>query len=446
MLNTACLLERGQRCGWTILGPRDVRVHGLGTDSREDLTEKAFLALVGERFDGHDFLSTAVAQGASALLVQRLQAPAIARRYPAQLVIGVEDTLYALGALAQACRDQDTRPLVAITGSAGKTSTRIALCRAAEAAGFQVHATPGNENNRIGVPRFLVNLPEPQVDVRGPGELIIAEVGTSEPGEIARLGAITRPDVAVVVSVSAAHTECLLDEDGVAHEKGDLLRSPAPREGWAVADADPRLIQAAIEGARRLVIPAPDRLVTASWQEAPAHQKANGAKVLAVLDALGVAINSDLIEAAYVSAPMGRGGLLEVGGLLIMDDTYNANPASMGAALKAAAMQAKDRPLVVCFGEMRELGPASDELHRLVAIEAAEQGAVQMFLAGPYGEEAARSAREKGCSEVFLADDGADLQKELHRIPANAFVLVKGSRGARMERIVDALRAQAGAF
>ena len=143
---------------------------------------------------------------------------------------------------------------------------------------------------------------------------------------------------------------------------------------------------------------------------------------------------------------MPLGGIIEAGGRLIMDDTYNANPASMKAALKAAALKAEGRPLVVCLGEMRELGPASEVLHQEVAAEAADCGAIQMYLAGPYGPEAEAAAQEKGCSEVFLAGDGADLQKELHRIPPNAFVLVKGSRGARMERIVEALQIGAGAY
>ena len=446
MLNTAYVLAQSRRCGWTVLGPREVEVRGLGTDSRADLSGQVFLALVGESFDGHDFIDVAVSRGASALVVQRLQAPTIARRFPDHLVVGVEDTLFALGSLAQACRDHDSRPLVAITGSAGKTSTRLALVQAAEAAGFKVHATPGNENNRIGVPRFLVNLPAPREDASTPGELIVVEVGTSEPGEIARLGAITQPDVAVVVSVSAAHTECLLDEDGVAHEKGDLLRSSGRSAQWAVADSDPRLLQAAKEGHRQLVSSNPARLITTSWQGAPDHLKANGAKVLAVLEALGVEIDQKVIEASAYAAPLGRGGVIDVGLLRIMDDTYNANPASMKAALKAAAQQAKERPLVVCLGEMRELGPASETLHREIAAEAADCGAVQIYLAGPYGAASESIAREKGCQEVFLAADGADLQKELYRIPRNAFVLVKGSRGAKMERIVEALQAQAGAY
>lgn len=445
MLSTDLLLTISRDRGWTVFGPRDPIIHGLGTDSREDLTEKVFLALSGERFDGHDYIEKAVDAGAVGLIVHRLRAPTIARQLPGHLVIGVEDCLHSLGEIAKGCRDHDQRPVVAITGSAGKTSTRLSLTSAAQAAGFTVHASPGNENNRIGLPRFLINIPAPVSDCPAPGELIVLEAGTSEPGEIARLGAISSPDVAVVVSVSAAHTELLIDEEGVAHEKGDLLRAPGPGEAWAIADADPRLIQAATEGGRRLIIPASDRLVGGVWADAAPHHKDNAAKVLAVFEALNVSVTVDVVQAAFVEPAAGRGGLQQVGGLTVMDDSYNANPASMTAAFAAAIGQAGDRPLVFCLGEMRELGPASHELHRAVASEAAAAGAVQLFLAGPYGEDGAAAARRKGCPEVYIGADGADVLDELHRIPAGAFVLVKGSRGARMERIIQALQAQAGA-
>jgi UDP-N-acetylmuramoyl-tripeptide--D-alanyl-D-alanine ligase len=215
MLSLAVLRSASRLLGWTSFGALPKSVAGVGTDSRLPLTGQLFIALVGDNFDGHRFVDQAVEQGASALLVQRLHSARISRRHPGLLVIGVEDTLYALGELARLARQQDGRRLVAITGSAGKTSTRLACVAAAQAAGLRVHQQQGNENNRIGVPRFLLNLPA----IQQPEELIVVECGTSEPGEIARLGAICSPDIAVVTEVCAAHTEQLIDEDGVAHEK-----------------------------------------------------------------------------------------------------------------------------------------------------------------------------------------------------------------------------------
>ena len=388
------------------------------------------MALVGERFDGHNFVEAAVSGGAAALLVQRLFAAKLSRRFPGVLVVGVEDTLYALGELARIARRGDERPLIAITGSAGKTSTRAACVQAIEAGGGRVHSQVGNENNRIGVPRFLLNLP-----AQDDGSVIVAECGTSEPGEIGRLGAICRPDVAIITEVCAAHTELLIDEDGVAHEKGDLLRAPGQAMAVAVIHDDPRLARAAADGGRRIA-----ELVAAgdspAWEQAPEHLRRNARKVLTAIAAIGLDAPD---ESALWQPERGRGGSIEIGERTIIDDSYNANEASMRAALDAAAAQAGDRPLVALLGEMRELGDTALETHQAVGAYAGEVGAKIAWFTGPYADQAAVAAQAAGCARVSAAPDASDLLNKIGELPARALILVKGSRGARMERLIAAM-------
>jgi len=436
MLTVSIVRQACSTLGWTALGTWPALVTGVGTDTRSDLSDHLFVALVGERFDGHNFVDAAVDAGASVLLVHRLRAAHLARRYPELLVVGVEDTLYAMGELARLSLAVEPRKVVAITGSAGKTSTRLAMVQAAEAAGYLVHTQVGNENNRIGVPRFILNLPV----AASARELIVIECGTSEPGEIARLGALCRPDVAMVTSVCAAHTELLIDEAGVAHEKGDLLRSAYQGSGSAVFDpADNRLAQAAAQSGRK-VMPLPDLTQAQGWGGAPAHLVANGAKVLAALSALEIAIDSKVIQAARLDPPPGRGGIVEIGSWRVMDDSYNANQASMVAALDSAAQAAGDDPLVVFLGEMRELGEHAERAHREVARHALFVGAKFLMFAGPYASLALAEAEGHEAIEVTVGADATDLTKQIEGLPRPAFILIKGSRGARMERILDALR------
>jgi UDP-N-acetylmuramoyl-tripeptide--D-alanyl-D-alanine ligase len=441
MLTPDQIMHCAKSRGWTLMGPTPDHLGGVGTDTRARLDGQLFVALVGERFDAHEYIERAVDGGAVALLVQRLHSARLARRFPGTWVIGVEDTLYALGTLAQRCRLDDPRKVLAITGSAGKTSARLAAVQAAGAAGYTVHTPPGNENNRIGVPRFLVNLPPP-----GPvGELVVVECGTSEPGEIARLGAICRPDAALVTSVCAAHTEQLIDEDGVAHEKGDLLRAAWCHDGIAVCDDDPRLRRAVAQGNRRWFAPLTDRVSGHDFAGAAAHLVANAAKVLAALEGLGITLDSTVVAAARLDPPPGRGGVVAIGDRQVMDDTYNANELSMLAALDAAAGQRGDRPLVCFLGEMRELGEHAETAHRKVAEYAAQTGAKTLIFTGPYAVLSASAAEAAGALEVYAAADAADWEGKVGDLPVDAFILIKGSRGARMERLVEALHASEGA-
>jgi len=438
MLTTSVLRKACRVLGWTAIGTWPERLDGVGTDSRAPLEHQLFVALVGERFDGHEFLDAAVRQGARVLLVQRLYAARWGRKHPELLVVGVEDTLYALGELARLARGEDPRPVVAITGSAGKTTTRWALVQALEAAGVTAHTQVGNENNRIGVPRFLLNLPEP---VLGP-EVVVVECGTSEPGEIARLGAICWPNVSVITAVCAAHTELLIDESGVAHEKGDLARAASPGEGFAVVvPGDERLERAALEGERRLLAPH-DLMDAPGWSGAPAHLRANGSKALAVVAALGFELTDAVVRGARLDPPAGRGGVIDVHDWRVMDDSYNANQASMIAALDTAAAAAglDGLPLVACLGEMRELGDQAEEAHRQVLQHAIDVGAQKIVFTGPYAALAAAQAEGHEAVEVTVADDASDLLSRIDDLPRPAFVLVKGSRGARMERWIEAMR------
>ena len=203
--------------------------------------------------------------------------------------------------------------------------------------------------------------------------------------------------------------------------------------------ADSRLLEAAKQGGRR-VLPLYDLQHATSWEGAAEHLRANGSKVLSALQALGIELTLQVIAAARLLPPPGRGGLISIGDWTVMDDSYNANEASMRAALLAAAEAAGNRPLVCFLGEMRELGDHAQEAHRSVARQAVAAGAKFLFFTGPYASISAAEAQGAGAIQVIAAPDASDLLEQVGELPASAFILVKGSRGARMERVIVALK------
>ncbi|HEU4538049.1 MAG TPA: UDP-N-acetylmuramoyl-tripeptide--D-alanyl-D-alanine ligase, partial [Polyangiaceae bacterium] len=398
--------------GGAVVAGGDCRVEGVGTDSRALAPGQAFVALRGERFDGHEHVARAAAAGARLALIDReVAAP------PGLTLVRVPDTLRALGALALAHRLRwaaapsagPRRAVVAVAGSVGKTTTRRAVATALAALGRAVHASAGNLNNAVGIPIVLLGL-GPEHDAA------VVEVGTSSPGEVAYGASLARPDVAVLTRVAVEHAEGLGGLDDIAREEGAIFEALGP-EGVAIANADDehcaaqlarvaaprrRVAYGRAAGADvRLLGREPRGLVgsrlRASLPSAAGDPPAEhafhtpllgdaGAYATCAALAVAHALAPDALAGASLErafAPLARdrepGRLAPIAlgdGTVVLDDTYNANLASVAAGLDAARELAAElgRRLVVVLGEMRELGPLAaaehDEAARLAAAAA----------------------------------------------------------------------------
>jgi UDP-N-acetylmuramoyl-tripeptide--D-alanyl-D-alanine ligase len=424
---------------------------GIATDSRQLRGGELFVALQGERFDAHTFLADARAQGAAAAVVRR-GTPAV-DRLP---FYEVADTLAALGLLARARRRElpPASPVVAITGSSGKTSTKE-MIRAVLATQYRVHATSGNLNNLIGVPLTILGAPD---DV----EALVVEAGASVPGEIPRLRAVIEPTIAAITNVGYAHVEGFGSLAGVMREKVALVEGAAV----AVVGTDPpELAQEARRRTRTVVAGTAEgadvRPEAADLDDAGRpritwagrsvtvpvlgfHQIENALLALAVGREAGVPAPAAVAALAHVELPAGRGTALECNGLTILDDTYNANPASLRWAVKFAHWLAgrRGRPLAVVVGSMLELGPESDRLHAALAREIA---AFQPALVGAVGAfvpafEPLRGALGAAGAQLVTAPDAAALGPKLKTaLHGNEIVLLKASRGVALERVLRQL-------
>lgn len=426
-------------------GPRGSAVlSGIATDSRTIRPGTVFVALRGENFDAHDFLDAAVRAGATALVVSKADT-ARALGVP---VFEVPDTLVALGQLAHYRRRAWGKPVVGITGTNGKTSTKE-LVRAALGSVLSVHATVGNLNNRVGVPLTLLALPDE-------ADLAVIEMGTSEPGEIATLRAIAEPDVAIISSVAEGHLEGLGDIHGVLVEKASIY------EGVSIAIApagQPEIVRAAATRARRVVaagLDAGDVRPTAwgidaeglGWIEIDgvtvrpplrgAHNLRNAMLALAAAGECGVSTADAARGIEGMPVPAMRLAMQALGKATLINDAYNANPGSTRAALELLAHAGGGRQRVAILGTMRELGAHSKRLHEEIAREAV-QSSIDL-IAGCGEFEGALEAVGAGDARIVTAPDvdelWAKLSPKLHR---DALILLKASRGVRLERLVPHL-------
>jgi len=432
-------------------------VERVGKDTREDLTGALYVAIRGENFDGHDYVAEAFAGGASAAMVAEDRAAALADQGP---LLVVADPESALLDLASAHMERSTARRLALTGSNGKTTTKemiAAICRRAHGA-EAVHATAGNLNNLIGMPLTALGIEENTA-------VAILEMGMNRPGEIAAMAAATRPEVGLIVNVQPAHLEGLGDLAAVARAKGELFAALAPQACAVVnlddshcrelgaasaarkisfgvdAVADVRLEQAEpIEAGQRIRL----RIRGAARELRLRHAGRHNALNAAAAAACGCALNldADTICAGLEAAPVVSGRLAQrqVGPLRLIDDSYNANPASMRAALAVAAERAAAGHLHVVFGEMRELGAAADDLHAEVGGAVAAVTPARAWFCGAHAEAYRRGAAAAGLADerITCAGDAAELAAAItDQLEEGDLVLIKGSRGARMERVVE---------
>ncbi|MBW2460327.1 MAG: UDP-N-acetylmuramoyl-tripeptide--D-alanyl-D-alanine ligase [Deltaproteobacteria bacterium] len=455
--------EIARATGGRLEGPA-ASTQGVVIDSRAVTPCSLFVALRGERFDGHRFAADVVEAGAGALVVAE-DAELTPSRAPR---VRVADTTRALGDLAAMHRGRWAGNVIGVTGSAGKTSTKELVAAALEACGAAVSKTRGNLNNLVGVPMTLFCLGDAH-------DTAVVEMGTSERGEIRRLGEIGRPDIAVVTLVSAAHTEGLGTVDDVAREKASLVDT-LPIGGKAVVDGDDPHLVALAEAAApgrvlrfgrdeacdvRLVSFSFDRDLrtvavydvrgvgrveaTLSLLGEPAAR--NGAAALAVVLARGLDVREALSGLAAVAPTPGRLCPTTGGPFVILDDSYNANPRSTVLAIQTAAAFAEARGVSfgVVLGDMLELGDRSADEHAGIGRIAMAEGARGAVFVGAEMLAAAEAARELGRDRVrHVTEAPAAIAPIRELCRPGDVVLVKGSRSMKTEVVVAALSRAAG--
>jgi len=426
-------------------GPRIPRpLAGVSTDTRAMARGDVFVALVGEHFDAHDFLAAARDAGAAAFVVSDAT-KAAGLGVPTYVV---PDTLVALGQLATAWRRAWGRSVIAVAGSNGKTSTKE-LLKAAFARTLVVHATKGNLNNRIGVPLTLLAIPSD-------AEVAIVEVGTNTPGEVATLRDITEPDIAVLTSIGEEHLEGLGDLAGVLREESEIFHRVTLA---IVPSAHPEVMDVAKARATTVLSAGLEQATVTptawgldaegrAWLEVDgvhftlplrgAHQAANAMLAIAAAGACGVPLAHAAAGMAEMPVPSMRGAWEQLGQLVLINDAYNANPASMRAALDLLDRVGTGRQRVAILGTMRELGVQSAQQHRDVAAAAMASTADLIVGVGDFAlafhEVAPSDARV-----VSTPDFEAMWPLIEPRLERNAIILLKGSRGMRLERLVPTL-------
>src|SRR4051794_2382148 len=429
-------------------GSRPLTFSAISTDTRTLQRGALFVALSGERFDGHDHLTAALAAGAAGAVVRR------GSSVPSGLLeFEVDDTLRAFGRLARARRRSITGPVVAVTGTNGKTSTKEML-GAVLGTRYRTYATRANLNNLVGVPQTILEAPADT-------EALIVEAGANLPGEIARYREIIEPDMAIVTNAVAGHLEGFGSLAGVVEEKLSLTEGVP----LAIVGVDPAaLAEGARRRARRVLTAAlrnadlvPDRVsldasanpvmtvrgLTFTLAARGLHQADNAMRAWAVGEELGIEPPrlADALE--RFSIPGGRGELIQEGNLTILNDCYNANPQSFRAAIATAAALRGDRRLVFVAGTMRELGHDSQTLHREIAEALVDLHPELLAAVGDFVPALAPFAGALRHRLVTAADPLSLAPLLAQHLRGDEVVVLKASRGVALERILPALKARA---
>lgn len=442
-------------------GKGKAKLATIGIDTRRLPANSLFVAIPGVHFDGHDFLGDAMASGAKAALVRR------GATVPDGLVkLEVDDTVKALGDIASWWRKRFDAPCVAITGSNGKSTTKEMVSAIVETLG-PVLKTEGNFNNLIGLPLTVFRWDDDH-------RVAILEMGMNAPGEIRRLSEIARPDVGLITNVTAAHLEKLHTVEAVARAKGELFESMG-KDTIAVVNAEDHWVR------EMATLHAGEKICFGMQNDCDVrflHMETNG------LDGMDLALSirekehrvrlsvpgahnvMNALAAVAVGVALGIDGDEAVGkisefhpmsmrfervqlanGVRVVNDSYNANPESMRAAFRTVGAAKRSGRFIAALGDMLELGEQSSELHRKVGEGAVELGVNELYVVGDFAGELAAGAESAGLAEssIHICEDSEQLCRLVEEeIKAGDVLLVKGSRGMRMERLVEHLKQEIG--
>ena len=436
----------------------DFTVNGVAFDSREVGPGDLFVALSGEATNGHRFVAQAFAQGAAGAIVSRpVDGPHVL----------VDDTTVALNQLATASRARTASRIIGVTGSVGKTGTKEALFAALDRITHgAAHRSVKSYNNHTGVPLSLARMPADT-------QAAVFEMGMNHAGELSQLTRLVRPEVAIVTTIAPAHTEFFTGEDAIARAKGEIFEGlveggiaivpfDSPHRDTLIAAARPhagRIVTFGLrEGAdvraiEHVRMSGGDSFVTArlgsrevSYTLAPPgeHWVANSLAVMAAVDAIGGDLGIAGLALADLAGLAGRGARRKLklagGDALLIDESYNANPASMRATLKVLAAERADRRIAV-LGEMRELGESSDAYHAALVVPIDEAGVSRAVLVGE-GMLPLAKALEGRIETVHVPDAAAAARVLSDLIAPGDALLVKGSNGVGLARVVADLWGQ----
>ena len=430
---------------------RDGRITRISTDSRTLQRGDLFVALRGENFDGHKFVEQAAERGAVAALVDHTWKGAAPKDFP---LIRVDDTLIAYQQIAARYRQSLPLKVIAITGSNGKTTTKDFVA-AALGRRFRVTKTEGNFNNHVGLPKTIL-------DATSEDQIGVWEIGMNHPGEIAALAKIAAPDVGIITNIGVAHIEFMGSREAIAQEKGALAEAIGP-QGTLILNADDpfsegiakrtraKSIFAGIKGGTVCAI---DLRHSASGSEFTILEGAHRCRAQLPVPGLHMIQNALLAVAAgrvfglsiedcaagLASAPLTKARLQmkTIRGVQFIDDSYNANPESMRAALATLAELETDGRRIAVLGEMAELGAESERGHREVGEAAASLQIDEVIAIGKTASTIADAAQKAGLEKsraVASADEAAEILAD--ETSPNDLVLIKGSRAARTERVIE---------
>ena len=425
----------------------DVEVTGVAIDTRKLQPGDLFVAFKGEHVDGHEYLAQAAARGASAALV----AHKVDSELPQVLVDDVE---LALGDLASAVRAQRNARVIGITGSNGKTTVKMLTASILSLHG-RTHVNSGSYNNEIGLPLTLLSMP-------ADAEYAVLEMGAGKPGDISYLAAIARPDIGLVNIIAPAHLERMGSVEGVAETKGALYQA-LPADGVAIINADDAfarffdglagtrrvlsfglehkadvgadIVEQRVDGSR-FVLSTPVGDAEVALPLPGRHNVANALAATAIALALDVPLTTIVAGLERASAVVGRlKRETMAGGWTLIDDSYNANPCSMAAAIDTLALASGERWLVL--GDMAELGAEARALHANVGTHAHQRGIEHLLAVGPLSAAAVEAFGAQG---EHFEDKAALIVALQSRLHSGATCLIKGSHSAGMEQVVAALK------
>jgi UDP-N-acetylmuramoyl-tripeptide--D-alanyl-D-alanine ligase len=447
--------------GRLVHGEAGTPLRGASIDSRAVGAGELFVAIRGPRHDAHAFLVEAAGRGAAALVVEEgcAIAPSLLSRENSAAIVAVDDTTRALGAVGAGHRAGFQGPVVALTGSNGKTTTKE-MCASILSVGGPCLKTQGNLNNAFGVPLTLLRR-------EAEHRVLVIEIGMNHRGEIAPLAAIAKPTVGIITNVGTAHIENLGSQDEIAREKGDLVAALGPNATAVLNAADPRVLAQRARTCARVmtfgdggdvraehVRPLGSRGFAFDVVAPPGRVAVHvaGLGESSVMNALAATAGSLAAGATLSDVASGLGRYRPIGGrmepvelprnIIVINDTYNANPQSMEVALRSLAELKGSSRAIAVLGDMGELGATSLPAHRATGQLVAELGIEYLFALGQYAKEIAAGALAAGmdATRVRVATDHRDASDRLREIlQGDDWILVKGSRSMQMERVVDAL-------